>query len=179
LGERIGGTLHVAGIELLAESDLVGGEPFFSHDSGPGSCGVAAAREFLVDLFVAGAAIARSHLSGDYEAVVILFLLTLRGLVAVEAGNAFPGVLAHLKFMNDGILLMRMAFRAFAGGHDELRVGLVHLNAGPSPLDEESTKNQSEGDDEGDEHISKRHYVLRCGSGPAEREGFARGRLQE
>ncbi len=64
LGECIGGALHVTGIELFAEGDLFGREAFFSHDGGPGSRGVSAARKFLIDLFVARAAIAGSDLCG-------------------------------------------------------------------------------------------------------------------
>lgn len=107
---------------------------------------MAAACKFLVDLFVARPAIARSDQGGNDEALVIFLLLALRGLVAVEAGNAFSGVLAHFKFMNDGILLVRMAFRAFASGLDELCVGLVYLDAWASPLDEEGSQHEAEGD---------------------------------
>jgi hypothetical protein len=39
---------------------------------------MAAAQELLIDIFVAGAAISCSEMSGDYESVMILLLLAFR-----------------------------------------------------------------------------------------------------
>jgi hypothetical protein len=65
---------------------------------------------------------------GNHEAVVIelVLFLALLGLVAIEAVRANGGVLAHFEFVNDGILLPRMAFCAFPGGLDE---GCINANA--------------------------------------------------
>jgi hypothetical protein len=46
---------------------------------------VATPKEFLIDTFVAGAAIAGGQVGADGETVVIYFLLTGAGLMAVEA----------------------------------------------------------------------------------------------
>ena len=75
---------------------------------------VAAANKLLISALVTTAAVARGHLFGDDEAVMILALLVVCRLVAVQATDAFLSVPTHLVFVNDGILLLSMALGAFA-----------------------------------------------------------------
>ena len=74
---------------------------------------MAAARKLLVDLLMAGAAVSRRDMGGDDEPVVVLaiWLLSFLRLVTIETANALAGVLAHLVFMDDGILLARNVIR--------------------------------------------------------------------
>jgi hypothetical protein len=161
LGEGICRALDVAGIVLLGEGYLLGREAFFAHDCGPGRGGVTAAQKLLVDLLVARAAIAGGHLRGDDEAFMFLLFLGLRRPMAVQAGHALGGVLAHFEFVDDGVLLTRMALRAFARGANERSVGLLDFDAWSGALDEESTENQRKRDDDGHEHGAERHFILR------------------
>ena len=120
-----------------------------------------AARVLVVDLRVARFAIARRNLRGNHEAVVFFFLLALRGLMAIEAAHAVGRVFAHLIFVNHGVLLVQVAFRAFSGGAHELRVGLLHLNGRPGALNQECSKYQRKRDNERNENITKGHGGLR------------------
>jgi hypothetical protein len=108
---------------LFREVDLFGGQARFAINGSPRRRGVTAAicaRDRWRDM------------GGDDEPVVVLaiWLLSFLRLMTIEAANALAGVLAHLVFMNDGVLLARMPFGALAGGFDEVRVGLVGLNTG-------------------------------------------------
>src|SRR5579859_4569874 len=105
--------------------------------------------KLLVDLLVARAAVSSSHLRADDEAVVFFLLLALRGLMAIQARHSLGGVLAHLIFMHDGILLPQMAFGAFPGSANERSAWLVHLAARPCMLDEKGAKNERERNDNG------------------------------
>ncbi len=60
---------------------------------------------------------------------MIFLLLALPGLVTVKTGDAFRGVLAHLEFVDDRVLLVLVTLGAFAGGFDELRVWLIDFDA--------------------------------------------------
>jgi hypothetical protein len=132
---------------------------------------MAAANEFLIDLFVTGFAIAGCHLGGKREAVVFFFGLSGRGLMTIEAGHALGGVLAHLEFMDDRVLLAGMAFGAFAGGADEIGGGLVEFTTRPGAVNQESSENQREGDDE----RSEKQNETTCG--PPRRIGRALQRI--
>jgi hypothetical protein len=116
-------------MQFLGEFGLLGSQPFRAEHRSPRGRGVTAADKFLIDLFVAGSAISRRQMRGNHKTVVIefvLFLTPLR-LVAVQAVHARCGVLAHLEFVNDRVLLPRMAFRAFPGGPDEGCIRLVDV----------------------------------------------------
>jgi hypothetical protein len=63
-----------------------------------------APREFLVDLLMGAFAVAGHHFGGERKAVVRALALACGGLMAVEAGHTFAGVLAPPQFMDDGIL---------------------------------------------------------------------------
>ena len=116
-----------------------------------------AARKLLVDLLVTGAAIPGGHLRGDDEAVVLFLFLSLRGLVAIEARDSLGGVLAHLVFMHDRILLSQVTFGAFSSSADERSVWLVHFHARPGSLDQEGAQNKSEGNHDGHKYGTERH----------------------
>ena len=83
--ERIGRALGAAGLELLAEGDLLRRQACGAVNRGPARRGVTAAQKFLVDVFVARAAIAGGEMVADDEAVMVLFVLAGGGLVAIEA----------------------------------------------------------------------------------------------
>ena len=59
--------LGASRLELLAEGDLFRAQALFSVDRGPTGRGVSAAKEFLIDAFVAGAAVAGGQMSGDRQ----------------------------------------------------------------------------------------------------------------
>jgi hypothetical protein len=104
-----------------------------------------AAQKFLVNLLVARATVPGRYRSGDNEAVVLFFLLPLLGLMAIEAGNPLCGVFAQFELVNDGVLLIRVALRAFSGGFDKIRAGLIHLNSWASALDQKGAEYEREG----------------------------------
>src|SRR5215471_5461311 len=118
---------------------------------------MAAALKLLINLFVTGAAIARSDARRYDEPVVLFFLLTLLRLMAVQARNSLLRVLAQLVFMDNGILLVGVAFRAFACRFNEVRSRLIDLNAGPRSMQEESTQNESERNRDCDKDRTERH----------------------
>ncbi len=116
-GERMRRPFHAAGLVGLGERDLFRSESLFTTHGGPGNGGVPAVQKFLIDLFVASAAIAGGDVAGgDDEAVMVFGLLSGRGLMAVEAIHAAFGVLAHFVFVNDGVLGARVAVGALAAG---------------------------------------------------------------
>jgi hypothetical protein len=107
-------------LELLAEVDLGRAQALFAVDGAPTGSGVTAVEEFLIDTFVATAAVACSEVSTDHKAVMVFFLLALCGLVAVKAGYALSGMGAHFVFMDYGILKTGVAFGALATGSDKV-----------------------------------------------------------
>jgi len=70
-------------------------------NGGPTRGGVAAAKKFLINAFVAGTAISGCEMGANSEAVVIQLLLARPGLVAVEAIHALLSVGGHLVFMHN------------------------------------------------------------------------------
>ena len=80
--------LRSSGLVLLRESDLLWLQTLLAIDCRPRCCCMTAAQEFLIDIFVAGAAISCGEMGGDYESVMILLLLAFRRLVAVKAIDA-------------------------------------------------------------------------------------------
>ena len=105
---------------------------------------MAATEKLLIDLFVTGAAVARSDRCRYDKPIVLSLLLTLLRLMAVQARNSLRGVLTQLVFMDDGILLIGVALRTLTCGFDEVRGRLIDLNAGPRAMQEESAQNESE-----------------------------------
>jgi hypothetical protein len=90
---------------------------------------------------VTASAITGGQLGGDYEAVVVFFILTRCGLVALKAVHAFPGVQTHLVFVNDGILSSRVTFSALSGGPHQFCAGLIGLKLRPRPVYQERGQN--------------------------------------
>src|SRR5690242_19713624 len=88
---------------------------------------------------------------------MIFPFLARRGLVAVKAVHSLARVNAHLVLMNDGILRAGMAFRAFSRGANQIRAGLFRFNAGTGAIEKECRQYESEGNDDGQKHSSKRH----------------------
>src|SRR5579859_1591452 len=157
--ERMRRTAGASWLIGFGKIHLLGGESFFAIDGGPGGSGMAAAEELLVDAFVAAAAISRGELGGDDEAVVVFLVLSGRGLVALKAVDAFAGVRAHLVFVHDGVLGALVALGAFSGGADQSGRGLFGFHLGTGAIEEKRSKDQREGDDEGEEDRTKRHWL--------------------
>src|SRR5690242_4468757 len=106
-----------------------------------------APRVLVVDLRVARFAVAGGDLGGNHEAVVFLFLLALRRLMAIETANANSRVFAHLILVDHGVLLVQVAFRAFSRSPHELCVGLLYFNGWPSALNQEGAEYQRKRND--------------------------------
>src|SRR5262249_13271687 len=149
--------LHIARIVLFSGRHLLRRQALLSHNRGPGCCSVPAARKLLVDLLVTGTAISCGHVRGDYNTVVFLLFLALLRLVTVEARNALCCVFAHFVFVDNRVLLPRMAFGAFTAGPNERSVWLVKLGSRACTLDHKSAHNQREGNHDSDKDVAKRH----------------------
>lgn len=102
---------------------------------------MAAVQELLIDRLVTAPTISGGELGGDDETVMVLLFLAGGGLVTVETVDAFPGVRAHLVFVDHGILGSRMTFGAFSGGANEICAGLLGLDLWPCPIEEECREN--------------------------------------
>ena len=121
---------------------------------------MAAAQEFLVDAFVAGATVARRHVRRDHEAVVVLALLLVRGLMAIETVHALFGVSAHLVLVDDGVLLPDVALGAFAGSPHQALCRLLSLNRWPRPIDQERGDDDGKSKYYGYEYGTERHRIV-------------------
>jgi len=73
---------------------------------------MAAAKEFLIDAFMAGSAITGCQVSADDKSVMIDFLLAGRGLVAIQAIYALLRMSGHFIFVNNRVLQTRVALGA-------------------------------------------------------------------
>ncbi len=118
----------------------------FPVNGSPRRRSMAAAKKFLVDGFVALAAVARGEICSDDESVVVFALLSLGGLMAVEAIHALGCVRRHFVFVHHGILKPRMALGTLARSAYEVRRWLAGLGERTIAVDEERGKNQREGD---------------------------------
>ena len=96
----------------------------------------------------------------DDKTVVVCAGLPRLNLMTVEARHAFLCVLAHLVFMDNGILEVAMTFRAFAARRHEIRVRLLHHDARPFGVDQISRDNQARADDDGDENSAEVHKSI-------------------
>jgi hypothetical protein len=128
-------------------------------DGGPTRRGVPAAKEFLVDAFMAGTAVSRREMRADYKAVVIRLLLIRGRRVAVQAVHALLCVSGHLVLMHHRVLKTRMALRTFARSPHKVRSGLVGFNPGAGPIDEEGRENQRKRNNNSDKNRSEGHGV--------------------
>ena len=99
--ERIRRAFRPSWLELFAEGDLLRTQALLAAHGGPTGGGVAAAKKFLIDAFVAGTAIPSCQMGADGKAVVIHLLLARPRLVAVEAIYTLLRVGGHLVFMDN------------------------------------------------------------------------------
>src|SRR5215469_17231790 len=74
-----------SGLILFCEGDLFRLQSLLAINRRPGCCCVTAAQEFLINTLVAGAAVSRGKMCGDYESMMVLLLLAFRWLVAIKA----------------------------------------------------------------------------------------------
>ena len=121
---------------------------------------MAAAQELLVDALVATPAISRGQLGRDHETVMVLFLLSGRGLVALEAVHALARVQAHFIFVDDRVLGASVTLGAFAGSSDQVGAGLLGFYFGSCAIDQECRQDECEGNCDCDEDRAKRHCGL-------------------
>ena len=119
--------------------------------------GVAAAGELFIDRRVTGAAVGRGDAVVDDESIVVGAGLAGEHLMTVEARHALLRVLAHLVFVDDGILVVAVALGALAAGLDEIRIGLVNDDARSLRVDEICRDDQPGGDDDGNEDGAEVH----------------------
>src|SRR5665213_4329554 len=112
--ERIWRSLYSTRLIRLAECNLFCGERLGAMDCCPTGGRVPAAYEFLIDVLVARAAIARSQVVADSKPMMVHLLLSGRGLVAIKAGDALLRVHGKFVVMDHGVLQPRMALSAFS-----------------------------------------------------------------
>ena len=91
-------------------------------------------------------------MGADDEAVMILLLLALGGLVAIQAVHALFGVDAHLVLMDDRILQARVTLGTLAAGPDKVRRRLLGFDPGARTIDQEGGQNQCKGNRNSDKH---------------------------
>jgi hypothetical protein len=97
-----------------------------------------AVQEFLVNAFMAVPAVSGRELGRDHEAVVLLGLLLASRPVAVQAVHLFLRMPAQLVFVDHRILLVVVAFGAFARRLHQGGVGLSGFTARPLAVDQET-----------------------------------------
>ena len=157
--QRIWWPFSAARLELFAEGNLFRTETLLAVHGGPARCRVTTAKEFLIDAFMAGAAIAGGQMSADRESMMIDLLLIGSRLMAVKAIDTLPSVSGHLVFMHDGVLEPRVTFGTFSRGPDEVCSRLSRLDSGTRPIHKETAQDEGKRDDDRQEHGTKRHGV--------------------
>jgi hypothetical protein len=121
---------------------------------------MAAAQELLINTFMATPAVARGQLGRDHEAVMVLLLLSGRGLMTLQAVDALASVQAHFIFVDDGILGASVALGAFAGSSNQIGTGLLGFYFRSRTIDQECGQDERESNYDCDEHRAKRHCGL-------------------
>ena len=111
---------------------------------------------------MAQATICRRYVRRNLKSVVLnlFFFLALLRLMTIQASHALRCVLAHFEFVNDRILLPRMAFCTFARRLYKFGIGLVGLNARPRPLYEKCAQNERKRDNNCNKYGTKRQMHL-------------------
>lgn len=122
---------------------------------------MAASEELLINALVTCAAISGSQARYDNKPVVLQALLVLSRPVAIETVDVLLGMLAHLVFMHNGVLLPRMAFGALARSPHTGSIGLIPFGLGPRAAQEECTDNQRKGQHDSNEDVAKCHAEWR------------------
>jgi hypothetical protein len=146
--ERVRRPFRTTGLKLFAKGNLFRAQALFTVNGSPTGGGVATAKELLVDTLVAGTAVPSRQMSTDHESVMIDFLLTGSGLMAVEAIHTLLRMRRHFVLMNHRILEPGMALRALAGGADEVGRRLGRLDTWALPVDQKGGQNQCECDND-------------------------------
>ena len=80
--------------------------------------------------------------------------------MTIEAVDAFGRMRAELVLVDDGVLLLQVAFGTLAGGADERGGRLVGFHARARAIDEKSSDDQPEGENHRDEDRPERHELL-------------------
>lgn len=112
--EWIGCALNTPWLKAFAKRGLFRSERLLANDRSPSRSRVPAAEELLVDLLMAGSAVGRRDRRIDYESIVVLALLALDDLVTFQAVDLPLSVGAHLVLVNNRVLQIPVALRAFA-----------------------------------------------------------------
>lgn len=94
---------------------------------------MAASEELLINALVTCTAISGRQARYDDKSVVLLALLVLSRPVAIETVDVLLGMLAHFVFMDNRILLPRMAFGALARSAHTGGIGLIPFSFRPRP----------------------------------------------
>jgi hypothetical protein len=113
---------------------------------------MSAAQEFVVDAFVARAAVTRRQMCADHEAVVIHFLLILGWLMAVQASHSFLCMLGHLVLMHHRVLCSRVTLCALSRSANKVGRRLLGFNLRSSAVDEKCGQDKRERNDDCHEH---------------------------
>jgi hypothetical protein len=148
---------RASGLIGFREIHLLRRESLLAIDGGPGRRSVPAAKELLVYVFVAAAAVPSRQLRTDYETVMIFLVLSLGRLVAIQAIHALLRVPAHLVFVDHGILCPGMTFGALPAGAHECGARLLGFYLRSRAIENERSQYQSKGYYDGDKHRPKRH----------------------
>lgn len=155
--EGIRRTLGSARLKLFAKRNLFGAQTFFPMNSGPTWGSVAATQEFLIDAFVARAAIAGSQMCADREAMMVDFLLAWSRLVAVEAVDALFRMGGHFVFVHYGVLETCMALCTLSRSPDKVGGRLCSFDARALSIDEKCRHDQRKSYNHCQENRAKRH----------------------
>ena len=118
---------------------------------------MAAPQELLVDFFMATAAIACGQFRRKNKPVMFLGLLICRRPMAIETRKTSAGMGTQFKFVHNGVMQLRMAFRAFTRGAREGSTLPADIRYGPLAVDQECANNQRESDHQRDEHGPEWH----------------------
>jgi len=153
----VGRPLGATGLIPFRESDLLCAQALLAVYRGPGYGSVAATQEFLVDSFMATAAIARGQFRRKNKSVMFLSSLICGRPVAIETREAAARMGAQFKLMHDGVLQLSVAFRAFARSTRESITLFAGIRYGPVAVDQECAHDQRESDHQRDEHGPKWH----------------------
>jgi hypothetical protein len=145
LGERVRRAASPSGLIGLREIHLLGGQALLAIDRSPRRGCMAAMQKLLINLLMTTAAIAsREADSSDNEAVVLFLFLIRRRLVTLQAVDAFPGVPAHLIFMNDRVLRALMALGTFSRGSNQFAGRLASLAFGAGAVKQKCRDDKAE-----------------------------------
>ena len=114
-------------MHALSCSDLLVGETLGAHHRRPRRRGMAATHELFVLGAVTVTTVGGRQGFGDLEPVVTDAVLTLLGLVAVQAVHSASCMIAALELVDDGRRLVPVATRTLSFGADKVRSRMCEL----------------------------------------------------